>query len=39
MSAQFKESLSQMLNRIKDSIDSIHEETTDKNNEKAPDFD
>ena len=39
MNAQTKESLSQMLNRIKNSIDSIQEETTDKENEKAPTFD
>ena len=39
MKSQIKDRLSQMLNRIKNNIDSIHEETTDKENEKAPTFD
>ena len=39
MSAQIKDRLSQMLNKIKDNIDSIPEDTTDKENEQAPFFD
>ena len=39
MSAPNKYSLSQILIKIKDSIDSIPEETTDKEIEQAPMFD
>jgi hypothetical protein len=39
MRVQVKDRLSQILNKIKDNIDSIPEDTTDKENEQAPIFD
>ena len=39
MSAQIKDRLSQLLNRIKDSIEAIHEDSTDQEIEQAPKFD
>jgi len=39
MRIQIKDRLSQMLKKIKDSINSIPEDTTDKENVQAPNFD
>ena len=39
MKIKIKDSLSQMINTMKETIDSIPEETTDKVIEKAPIFD